>query len=94
MITAESGTAIVRSQVERLEVSRVELRGPMLRQFLDACGVSVHRIRAAEDEAREIARRMGGAQVEVRIADDRSQVDVVAPELPLRDEATASLHQR
>jgi Stage II sporulation protein E (SpoIIE) len=94
VITAESGTAIVRSQVERLEVSGLELRGPMLRQFLDACGVSVHRVRAAEDEAREIARRMGGALVEVRIGDDRSQVDVVSPELPLRDEATASQLQR
>ena len=94
VITAESGTAIVRSQVERLEVSRVELHGPMLRQFLDACGVSVHRIRAAEDEAREVARRMGSALVEVRIGDDLSQVEVMSPDLPLRDEATASVHQR
>jgi serine phosphatase RsbU (regulator of sigma subunit) len=94
VITAESGTAIVRSQVERLEVSRMELRGPMLRQFLDACGVSVQRIRAAERQAGDVARQMGGAVVEVRIGDDRSQVDVLAPDLPLRDEATASLHQR
>jgi serine phosphatase RsbU (regulator of sigma subunit) len=94
VITAESGTAIVRSQVERLEVSRMELRGPMLRQFLDACGVSVQRIRAAERQAGEVAREMGGAVVEVRMDDDRSQVDVLAPDLPLRDEATASLHQR
>ena len=94
VITAESGTAIVRSQVERLEVSRMELRGPMLRQFLDACGVSVQRIRAAEREAGEVARQMGGALVEVRIGDDRSQVDVLAPDLPLRDEGTASLQQR
>ena len=94
VITAESGTAIVRSQVERLEVSRMELRGPMLRQFLDACGVSVHRIRAAEREAREVARRMGGALVEVRMDVDLPHVDVVSPDLPLRDEATASLHQR
>jgi hypothetical protein len=93
VITAESGTAIVRSQVERLEVSRVELRGAMLRQFLDACGVSVHRIRAAEREAREVARRMGGALVEVRMGDDLAQVDVLSPDLPLRDEASASLHQ-
>jgi Stage II sporulation protein E (SpoIIE) len=94
VITAESGTAIVRSQVERLEVSRVELRGALLRQFLDACGVSVHRIRAAEREAREVARGMGGALVEVRMADDVAQVDVLSPDLPLRDEAAASLHQR
>jgi serine phosphatase RsbU (regulator of sigma subunit) len=94
VITAESGTAIVRSQVERLEVSRVELRGAMLRQFLDACGVSVHRIRAAEREAGEVARQMGGALVEVRMGDDLAQVDVLSPDLPLRDEASASLHQR
>jgi hypothetical protein len=93
VITAESGTAIVRSQVERLEVSRVELRGAMLRQFLDACGVSVHRIRAAEREAREVARQMGGALVEVRMGADFAQVDVLSPDLPLRDEASASLHQ-
>ena len=37
---------------------------------------------------------MGGALVEVRIGDDRSQVDVLAPDLPLREEATASLNQR
>jgi hypothetical protein len=94
VITAESGTAIVRSQVERLEVSRMELRGAMLRQFLDACGVSVHRIRAAEREAHEVARRMGGALVEVRMGDDLAQVDVLSPDLPLREEASASLHQR
>jgi hypothetical protein len=94
VITAESGTAIVRSQVERLEVSRIELRGAMLRQFLDACGVSVHRIRAAEREADEVARRMGGALVEVRMGDDLAQVDVLSPDLPLREEASASLHQR
>ena len=93
VITAEEGTAIVRSQVERLEVSRAELRGPMLREFLDACGVSVHRVRAAEREAREVARRMGGALIEVTIGDERSRVDVLAPDLPLRDDVMASLHQ-
>jgi hypothetical protein len=64
----------------------------MLREFLDACGVSVHGVRAAERDAREVARRMGGALVEVRMG-DRSQVDVLEPELPLRDDLTASLHQ-
>ena len=92
VITAEEGAAIVRSRVERLEVSSAELRGSMLREFLDACGVSVHGVRAAEREAREIAGRMGGALVEVRMG-DRSQVDVLAPDLPLGDDAMASLHQ-
>jgi serine phosphatase RsbU (regulator of sigma subunit) len=92
VIRAEDGAAIVRSRVERLEVSRAELRGPMLREFLDACGVSVHGVRVAEREARDVARRMGGAILEVRI-DEPSQVDVLAPDLPLREDATASLHQ-
>jgi hypothetical protein len=92
VITAEEGAAIVRSRVERLEVSRAELRGSMLREFLDACGVSVHGVRVAERDAREVAGRMGGALVEVRMG-DRAQVDVLAPDLPLRDDLTASLHQ-
>jgi hypothetical protein len=92
VITAEEGAAIVRSRVERLEVSRAELRGSMLREFLDACGVSVHGVRVAERDAREVAGRMGGALVEVRMG-DRAQVDVLAPDLPVGDDLTASLHQ-
>ena len=92
VITAEEGVAIVRSRVERLEVSLAELRGPMLRDFLDACGVSPHGVRAAERDALEVAGRMGGALVEVRMG-DRSHVDVLAPELPLREDVTAFLHQ-
>jgi serine phosphatase RsbU (regulator of sigma subunit) len=91
VITAEEGAAIVRSRVERLEVSRAELRGSILREFLDACGVSFQGVRVAEREAREVAGRMGGALVEVRMG-DRAQVDVLAPDLPLGDDATASLH--
>jgi hypothetical protein len=92
VVKAEDGPSIVRSRVERLELSRAELRGPMLRGFLDACGVSVHGVRVAEREARELARRMGGAILEVRIGEP-SQVDVLAPDLPVRDDVTASLHQ-
>jgi serine phosphatase RsbU (regulator of sigma subunit) len=92
VITAEDGAAIVRSRVEQLELSRAELRGPMLREFLDACGVGVYGVRVAEREAREIAGRMGGALVVVRMG-DRAQVDVLAPDLPLREDATAFLHQ-
>jgi len=92
VIRAEEGATIVRSRVERLELSRAELRGSMLRDFLDACGVSVHGVRAAEREASEVAGRMGGALVEVRMG-DRSQVDVLDPDLPLRDDVMAYLHQ-
>jgi serine phosphatase RsbU (regulator of sigma subunit) len=92
VITAEDGAAIVRSRVEQLELSRAELRGPMLREFLDACGVGVYGVRVAEREAREVAGRMGGALVEVRMG-ERAQVDVLAPDLPLREDVTAFLHQ-
>jgi hypothetical protein len=92
VIRAEEGATIVRSRVERLELSRAELRGSMLRDFLDACGVSIHGVRAAERDANEVAHRMGGALVEVRMG-DRSQVDVLEPDLPLRDDVMAYLHQ-
>jgi Stage II sporulation protein E (SpoIIE) len=92
VVTAEEGAAIVRARVERLEISRSELRGPLLAGFLEACGVSVHGIRVAEREALDVARRMGGALVDVTIG-DRAQVDVLAPDLPVREDATASLRQ-
>jgi serine phosphatase RsbU (regulator of sigma subunit) len=92
VLAAEGGASIVRSRLERLEVSRAELRGSMLPAFLEACGVSLHRVRAAERDARAVAREHGGAIVEVRMG-DRAQVDVRPPELPLREDATASLYQ-
>jgi hypothetical protein len=92
VLTAGDGAAIVRSRMEYLEVSRTELRGPMLREFLDACGVSPARIRAAEREARETARQMGGAILMVRMG-ERAQVEVRSPDLPVREDAMASLHQ-
>jgi hypothetical protein len=92
VITAEDGAAIVRARVERLEISRAELRGPLLRGFLDACGVTVQGVRVAEREARDVARRMGGALIDVTIG-DRAQVEVLAPDLPVRDDATATLRQ-
>jgi serine phosphatase RsbU (regulator of sigma subunit) len=92
VLIAQDGAAIVRTRVEELELSRAELRGPMLRQFLDECGVSLPRIRAAERDAREVARQMGGAILRVRMG-ERAQVEVGAPDLPVRDDVTASLHQ-
>jgi serine phosphatase RsbU (regulator of sigma subunit) len=92
VLIAQDGAAIVRTRVEELELSRAELRGPMLRQFLDECGVSLPRIRAAERDAREVARQMGGAILRVRMG-DRAQVEVGSPDLPVRDDVTASLHQ-
>ena len=90
VISAQDGAAIVRSRVERLELSRAELRGPLMRRFLDACGVSPHGVRAAERTAREIAREAGGAVLEVRVGASRSDVDVLRPELPQRDDAALS----
>jgi hypothetical protein len=66
------------------------LRGPLMRRFLDACGVSAHAVRAAERTAREMAREAGGAIVEVRIGDGRSDVEVSRPALPQRDDVALS----
>ena len=90
VIAATEGAGILRSRVERLEISRAELRGSLLSQFLEACDVSVHGIRAAERDAREVAGRTGGALVEVRMG-DRSHVDVLAPDLPVREGIPVSL---
>ena len=90
VIAAEEGSAIVRSRVERIELSRVELRGPLMRRFLDACGVSAAAVRGAERTAREMAREAGGAVVEVRIGDSRSDVEVARPALPQRDDVAFS----
>jgi serine phosphatase RsbU (regulator of sigma subunit) len=90
VIRAEDGAAIVRSRVERIELSRAELRGPLMRRFLDACGVSPHAVHAAERTAREMAGEAGGAVVEVRIGDGRSDVEVSRPALPLRDDVALS----
>jgi serine phosphatase RsbU (regulator of sigma subunit) len=92
VVAAKEGAAIVRSRVERLEVSRADLRGPMLAGFLDGCGVAPRHARAAESEARAVAREHGGAILEVRMG-DVAQVDVRPPDLPVRDDVMASLHQ-
>jgi Stage II sporulation protein E (SpoIIE) len=92
VLAAEEGATIVRSRVERLEVTHAELRGSMLPDFLEACGVSLYRVRAAESEALAVAREHRGAIVEVRMG-DRAQVEVRPPELPLRDDIAASLQQ-
>ena len=92
VIAAAEGPGIVRSRVELLEISRAELRGSLLREFLDACGVGLPSIRAAERHARELAGRTGGAILEVRMG-ERPEVEVRAPEAPFREDATAALRQ-
>jgi hypothetical protein len=85
ILAAEGGAGIVRARVERLEITRAELRGPLLPGFLDACGVSPHALRATQRDAREVAQRAGGALIEVRMG-ERPEVDVREPEVPLGDE--------
>jgi hypothetical protein len=86
VIAAADGPGIVRSRVELLELSRAELRGSLLREFLDACGVGLPRIRAAERQARELARRTGGAILEVRMG-ERPEVEIRASDVPFREGA-------
>jgi serine phosphatase RsbU (regulator of sigma subunit) len=82
VLASEGGAVPVRPRVERLEISRSELRGPLLRAFLDACGVTPRAVRAAAQQADEIAHRMGAAVAEVRI-DSRAHVEVRAPDMPV-----------
>jgi hypothetical protein len=89
VIGAEDGSAILRSRVEHLELTRSDLRGPLLRRFLDACGVSPQRVRAAERQARELAGEAGGAVLDVRMG-ERPDVDVRAPDMPLREDVVLS----
>jgi hypothetical protein len=90
VISAEEGSAIVRSRVERIELSRAELRGPLMRRFLDDCGVSAAAVRGAENTAREMASEAGAAIVEVRMGDSRSDVEVRRPALPVGDDVAFS----
>jgi hypothetical protein len=90
VIAAADGPGIVRTRVELLEISRAELRGPLLREFLDACGVGLPSIRAAERHARELARRSGGAILEVRMG-ERPEVEVRSPDSPFREDARTSV---
>jgi len=92
VIAAEGGAGILRSRLELLEVTRDELRGPVLRGFLDACGVAPQRIRTAEREANDLARRSGTAIVEVRLG-DRPRVDVRPRGAAAGDGAMAYLRQ-
>jgi serine phosphatase RsbU (regulator of sigma subunit) len=86
VLVSEGEVAVVRPRIERLEVTRSELRGPLLRAFLDACGVAPRAVRAAQHDAREMAHRAGAAVAEVRI-DDRAHVEVRAPDVAIGDEA-------
>ncbi len=92
VIAAPGGSGILRSRLELLEVTRAELRGPVLRGFLEACGVDPQGIRRAERDARDLARRTGTAVVEVRLG-ERPQVDVRAPGSPAVDGALGHLGQ-
>jgi serine phosphatase RsbU (regulator of sigma subunit) len=85
ILAAEGGAGIVRARVERLEITRAELRGPLLPGFLDACGVSPQGVRATQRDAREVAQRTGGALIEVRMG-ERPEVEVRPPEIPLGDD--------
>jgi hypothetical protein len=92
VLTAQDGSAIVRSRVETIELTRAELRGPMLRRFLDACGIGSNAVKSAEQNARDTARESGGAILEVRMG-DRPAVDVRRLELQMGDDATVSLRR-
>jgi hypothetical protein len=78
VIHVEGGAPINSTlRVEEIEVSRDELAGRRLRRFLAATGLSDEEIAGVLKEARPPLRRYGSVVLRVRLADDRSGVDVL-----------------
>lgn len=80
LIRAEGGTATGTVRVEEIEVTRSELHAPRLRRFLAACGVGPSEADAAIKAAAPRVAGYGSVLLRVRLADDRSGVDVVPVE--------------
>lgn len=67
-------------RVEEIEVTRPELRSARLRSFLEACGIAPDEVDAVLHPARPRAAKYGSIVLRVRLADDRSGVDILPVE--------------
>jgi hypothetical protein len=76
-----------RVRVEELEVAAGELDAPRVRRFLTACGVTPAQTEAVLKDARNRAGADGSVLLRVRLARDRSGVDVLP--VDTRGEAAA-----
>jgi serine phosphatase RsbU (regulator of sigma subunit) len=80
MIRVEDGAAGASTvRVEELEVDASEVDGPRVRRFLTACGVEPGEIDGILRSARARAAKDGSVVLRVRLAADRSGVDLLRP---------------
>jgi Stage II sporulation protein E (SpoIIE) len=88
VLSAKEGPALPPPHTEQIELTRTELRGPLARRFLEACGLTSAQIGTAEREARTVARRTGRAILRVRMG-KQPGAEVRPPALPPRDATPA-----
>jgi serine phosphatase RsbU (regulator of sigma subunit) len=93
VICAEASPGLLPPHTEQIELTRAELRGPLTRRFLEACGLTPPEIGAAEREARAVARRTGRATLRVRMG-NRPGAEVRPPASPGDDETPALRSER
>jgi serine phosphatase RsbU (regulator of sigma subunit) len=93
VIWAKESPGLLPPHTEQIELTRAELRGPLTRQFLEACGLTPSEIGAAERQARAVARRTGRAIVHARIG-NRPGAEVRPPARPRDDETPALRRER
>jgi hypothetical protein len=67
LLWADEGRVLLPPHSEQIELTLAELRGPLARQYLEACGLTPTEIGAAEREACAIVRRASRAILSVRI---------------------------
>jgi hypothetical protein len=82
LIRSDDGAAAGTVRVEELEVTTDELSGNRPRRFLEACELAPDVVDEALAEAFPTVTRYGAAILRVRLADDRSGVDVLPVEAP------------
>ena len=73
-------------RVEEIEVTRSELAGDRLARFLESCGISAEEVKGVIRAARPRAVKYGSIVLRVRLADDRSGVDI----LPIQSTAAGA----
>jgi len=76
VITPTAGVTAGGFRTEQLEVAAAELDGPLVRRFLDACGVSEADAESAVSQARAVADQFGGAVLHV-VLGNRCRVEVL-----------------
>jgi serine phosphatase RsbU (regulator of sigma subunit) len=94
VIRADAGAAASTVRVEEIEVTPADVRGPRLRRFLEACGMDDADMKGVVDAVPSGARNKGTMVLRVRLAEDRSGVDVLPVETVNRISDVSSLRAR